>query len=161
MNPVLDSCNGLPVRDFAPGDRLIAEGETGSQMFVLVSGEVRVTKGQTEVARESDPGALYGEMSALLDMPYSASVTAASPVRAHVVESPAVFLRTHPAVALHAARLLAQRLHDATTYLADLKEQFKDNADHFGLMDKILDALMHQQRREVTTRESVLDDPRL
>ena len=98
-------------------------------------------KGETEVARISDPGSVFGEMSALLDLPYSASVRAVGPVRAHRSDNAAEFIAANPAVALHTARILAQRLHAATAYLADVKSQFADQKNHFAMMDRILDSL--------------------
>ena len=79
------------------------EGSPGGKLFVLISGEVVVLKGQTEVARISDPGSVFGEISALLDMPYSASVRATGPVRARLSEDAAGFIAANPAVALHTA----------------------------------------------------------
>ena len=59
------------------------------------------------------------------------------------------------------ARTLAQRLYHATGYLADLKAQFADRSDHFGMMDEILDELLQQQSKERARPESPSDDPRL
>jgi CRP-like cAMP-binding protein len=100
-------------------------------------------------------------MSALLETSYSASVIATTPVRAYLVENPIEFMTRRPGLAIHAARLLAQRLHDATTYLADLKVQFDDRKDHFGMVDQVLGALMNQQRKVASNRETRSDDPRL
>jgi hypothetical protein len=74
MHPILDACTELAQADFADGDWLIREGLPGGRFYVLVSGEVMVLKGETEITRVSEPGAVFGEMSALLDLPYSASV---------------------------------------------------------------------------------------
>ena len=82
-------------------------------------------------------------------------------VRAYEVENPIEFMTRRPGLAIHAARLLAQRLHDGTTYLADLKVQFEDRKDHLGMVDQVLDALMHHQRKVAGSRETRSDDPRL
>lgn len=142
---ILSHCSNYPVREFAAGEVLLEEGRSGTELFVLVEGKVAVMRGAVEVARVSDPGALFGEMSVLLQRPFSASVVAKSDVRAHHVADASVFLSSSPAVALHCARLLAQRLQDATTYLADFKAQFADRNDHFGMVDEILDSLINQQ----------------
>ena len=140
MQEILDACSGLPEARFATGDCLIQEGHPAGNLYVLISGEVVVLKGETEVARVSDPGSVFGEMSALLDLPYSASVRAVGPVRAHRSDNAAEFIAANPAVALHMARILAQRLHAATAYLADVKSQFADQRNHFAMMDRILDS---------------------
>jgi CRP-like cAMP-binding protein len=160
MQEILDACAGLPQAHFAGGDCLIQEGNPGGNFFVLISGEVVVLKGETEVARISDPGSVFGEMSALLGLPYSASVRALGPVRARLSENAAEFIAANPAVALHTARILAQRLHAATAYLADVKSQFADQKNHFAMMDRILDTLMQRQASrapQATTKA----DPRL
>lgn len=149
MDAILDICKDLPEASFSDGEVLLREGNRGGKLYILVEGTLVVMKGTVEVARTNKPGALFGEMSALLDKPYSATVSARGPVRAYMAEDAKAFLRSSPDVALHTAWLLAQRLFDATTYLADLKVQFQDQSDHFGMVDKILDSLMHQQRIDV------------
>ena len=160
MQEILDACSGLPEAHFASGDCLIQEGSPGGNFFVLISGEVVVLKGETEVARISDPGSVFGEMSALLGLPYSASVRALGPVRARLSENAAEFIAANPAVALHTARILAQRLHAATAYLADVKSQFADQKNHFAMMDRILDTLMQRQASRAP-QATAKTDPRL
>src|SRR4051812_21560268 len=145
MQDILDACSSLPEARFAGGDWLIREGGPGGTLFVLISGEVVVLKGETEISRIADPGAVFGEISALLGISSSASVRAVGPVRAHQAENPMAFIASNPAIALHTARILAQRLNAATAYLADVKLQFADQENHFALMDRILDALMQRQ----------------
>lgn len=161
MNAVLDECRDLQVASFEAGATLMSEGANADHMYVLIDGEISVTKGTVEVARDRTPGSLFGEMSVLLDAPFSATVTAVTPVRAYVVDDPASFMVHRPGLAIHAARLLARRLHDATTYLADLKVQFGDRSDHLGMVDQVLDALMHHQRQIASERADRADDPRL
>ena len=160
MQEILEACSGLPEAHFATDDCLIEEGNPGGNLYVLISGEVVVLKGETEVARISDPGSVFGEMSALLNLPYSASVRAVGPVRAHLSENAAEFIAANPAVALHTARILAQRLHAATAYLADVKSQFADQRNHFAMMDRILDCLMQRQTSRAP-RPRTESDPRL
>ena len=160
MHEILDACAGLPEAEFAADDWLMREGGTSGRLYVLISGEVVVLKGETEVARIADPGAVFGEMSALLDLPYSASVRALGPVRAHLSESAAEFIAANPAVALHTARILARRLHAATAYLADVKSQFADQKSHFAMLDRVLESLMQRQASR-TPRPRTEPDPRL
>lgn len=144
MNPILTACAAEPVAEFAPGEALIREGEPGGRLLVLIEGTVTVSKNDVEVAVVREPGAIFGEMSVLLGLPASATLRAAAPTRAHDVHDGAGFLRTGQDVALETARLLAHRLHHATTYLADVKIQFQDHADHLGMLDRVLETLMAQ-----------------
>jgi len=65
-----------------PGTTLIREGQVGQGLFVILLGEVEVTKqdpeGERPLARLG-PGDLFGEMSLLTDAPTTATVRALSP----------------------------------------------------------------------------------
>lgn len=161
MNDALQACEGLPVRIFEAGATLIREGDAGGSLLVLREGEVIVLKGDVQIATVRTPGAMFGEMATLLDRPTSASVVARSTVVAHVVEDAAGFMGSSPAIALFTARMLAQRLHDATTYLADLKTQFESEQGHLGMVDRILGSLMNQPLDTADARVVPRDDPRL
>jgi CRP-like cAMP-binding protein len=161
MRAILDHCTGAGERRLPSGSALLSEGQTSGQLFVLIEGTVEVLRGDTQVALVSEPGAVFGEMSTLLKIPHTATVRASTPVRVYVFEDAEEFLRAHPAIGFHLARLLAERLNAATTYLVDLKRQFEDHRDHFGMVGEVLESLLHQQRREFTTRSDGSADPRL
>ena len=166
---ILQTCAGLPEERLAPGEVLLAEGAEGRAIFVLIEGAVDVTKGGVRIVRISAPGALFGEMSVLLGLPVSATVTALTETRVHRIDDPSRFIDETPAMARHTARLLAARLHAATTYIADLKVQFAEEAGHLAMMDRMLDAMMEGQlenlRLQPMPREEGSapdgDDPRL
>lgn len=161
MTTALDASAALPEITVAAGAALIREGDGGGPLFVLVDGDIAVTKGGVQVARIRTPGAIFGEMAVLLDRNASATVTALAPSRLRTVADGAGFLAAHPDVALHLARMLAQRLQDATTYLADLKQQFADRQEHFGMVDRILGSLMNQQRDRLPSPPDAGSDTRL
>ena len=79
-----------------------------------------------------------------------ATVRALGTCSAHVVEGGEAFLASHQEIAFHLARMLAQRLHGVTSYLVDLKVQFEDQAGHLGMVDEILETLVHEQRSDFT-----------
>jgi CRP/FNR family transcriptional regulator, cyclic AMP receptor protein len=161
MGSILDHCGDVELRDYAAGATLIAEGETSGQVFVLAEGRVEVLRGDTQVALVDEPGAIFGEMSVLLGIPHTATVRTASPARAYAFENAEEFLRSHPAIGFYLAKLLAQRLNAATTYLVDLKRQFEDRRDHLGMVGEVLESLMHQQDGEFMPAPERQDDPRL
>jgi CRP-like cAMP-binding protein len=66
------------------GKVLTREGQSGREFFVIVDGEVSVTKNDTEVRKLSD-GDFFGEIALLEDRPRTATVTAATPVRFFVL----------------------------------------------------------------------------
>lgn len=163
MSTVLQhgSGSGLPATRFDAGVDLLVEGETTGRLYILIDGEVEVLRGDTRVMITNTPGAILGEMSILLDTPHTATVRTVSPATMYVVEDAATFLQAHPELALVIARLLAQRLNAATTYLVDLKRQFEGRRDHLGMVDEVLDSLIHQQNAEFTPGSDREPDPRM
>lgn len=161
MKSVLEVCEALPEAIYPPGEILIREGSSEGRIFVLLEGTVLVMKGDVRVTRVRTPGALFGEMSILLEMPASATVVAETEVKVRKVDDGGAFLASTPEVALHTARILAQRLHDTTTYLADVKAQFENKTDHFGMVDRIIGSLLNQQSAKTTAKTPEKSDPRL
>ena len=64
-------------RLFGPGEIIVRQGDAGQSLFIVESGEVRVTleEGQKEVARIAS-GGVFGEMSLLTGDPRTATVSA-------------------------------------------------------------------------------------
>lgn len=161
MPSLLDFCQDMPELVVEAGETLLTEGARDGRIYVLVDGEIAVMKGEVQVARVRGAGALFGEMATLLDRPTSATVVASSRSRLRVIEDAERFLSASPEVALMVARLLAQRLHDATSYLADIKLQFEDRREHFGMVDRILGSLVNQQQASVAAVPAAGTDGRL
>ncbi len=145
MREILDLCGELPQRSVAAGEVVLREGERSGKLFILIEGAVEILKGDVQVNLVADPGALFGEMSVLLDAPQSATVRTLEPSRFHVADDARAFLHRDAKVALAVSRLLARRLHGMTTYLADLKHQFADHDSHLGMVDEVLEVLVHHQ----------------
>lgn len=145
IQAVLDLCAGLPQRSFDTGAVLLAEGTRTDALHVLIDGEVEIVKGGTPIYATTEPGAVFGEISVLLDVPHTATVKALAPCQTYFVADAAGFLRTHRDLAYLLSRMLAKRLNSVTAYLADLKAQYEDRSDHLGMVDEILDSLLHQQ----------------
>jgi CRP/FNR family cyclic AMP-dependent transcriptional regulator len=161
MGSILDRCAGLPREEFAAGAVLLTEGETSGRLYVLSDGCVEVLRGGIQVAVVDEPGAMFGEMSVLLNRPHTATVRAMSPVGAFVFEDGEGFLKSNPEIAFLLGRLLAERLNAATSYLADLKRQFEGQGNHLGMVGEVLETLIHQQREEFNLQPESEADPRL
>jgi CRP-like cAMP-binding protein len=142
---MLDVCADLPERSLARDEVLLDEGVTSGHLYVLIEGELEVLKGDFQIRTVDEPGAVFGEVSALLGIPHTATVRAVTACRVHVVERANEFLRERSDITYVVAELLAQRLNSVTGYLADLKRQYEDHDDHLGMVDEVLETLTHQQ----------------
>ncbi len=146
MSPFLDFVKNRASREYAPGDLVIEQGGRTGEILVLVSGRVEILRDEVRLAKASEPGVVFGEMSVLLGVPATASVKALDPSVFVVIENPREFLMEHPEASLYVAELLARRLDDLNKYLIDVKRQY-DGHDHIGMVDEVLGALMHRSRK--------------
>lgn len=148
MRTILSFCQELPEATFSPGAVLLAEGERTGILYILIEGEIEVLKGDFQITTVAEPGAIFGEISVLLDIPHTATVKALTASRVYTVQRADEFLQSQPDITYQLARLLAQRLYGVTTYLVDLKNQFEDQKSHLGMVDAVLETLVHQQDEE-------------
>ena len=161
MHRVLDYCSGGNQREISAGTLVIREGGTTGHLYVLIAGQLEVLKGDTVVANISEPGAIVGEMSVLLEKPHTATVRAASDSTVYEFDDAASFLRDHPTVALLIARLLAQRLNAANTYLADIMHQYAGRGDHLSMVGEVLQSMINLPPAQVSPGSDRQSDPRM
>jgi hypothetical protein len=155
ITPILPLCASLPV-ETGDGDVLLEEGSRTGRL-VLVEGRVGVFKGNlhTTIAQ---PGAVFGEVSVLLNQPHSATVRCLAPSRFHVVHESLGFLQANPEILPHQP-VLAQRLHAMTRYLMDRKPSSRITLTISGMVDEESSLLHHQQslrRRDQAPRNQPL-----
>lgn len=162
MQSILDYCSSgkAPRRKVEAGEVLLVEAQSSGRLYVLIDGTIEVVRGDTTIVVTSEPGAVFGEMSALLGRPHSATVRALSAATVYELHDSAAFLRAHPEVAYSVAQLLAQRLNAATTYLVDIKHQFQSYENHFGMVDEVLESLIHHQGNFTPGSDRERDPPR-
>ncbi len=151
VTELLAFCSDLPTQTVSAGEVLIESGDLIPRMYVLASGAVTIEKDGVAFARIDTRGAIFGEMSVVLGQPASATVRASSDVTVHVVAEPEAFLTEQPGAALAVLRMTASRLDGLTRYLVDVKQQFADREGHLGMVDQILDTLVHHQASPVRT----------
>jgi serine/threonine protein phosphatase PrpC len=63
------------VIEYQPGQMVVREGDKGDELFIVLSGTVKVIRGEA-VLSEVGPGEHFGEMALIRSMPRSATVTA-------------------------------------------------------------------------------------
>jgi CRP/FNR family cyclic AMP-dependent transcriptional regulator len=92
------------------------------RLLILRKGAVAVLKEGVEIATVTEPGAVFGELSVLLDQPHAADVRALETSQFYVADA-AALLRVDPIALLYVATVLARRLDDANRALIELKRQ--------------------------------------
>jgi type IV pilus assembly protein PilB len=115
----LGSC--LKVADFPPSEVIVREGAPGVSMYIIKSGLVEVRKkdpatGIDFLVAQLSAGAAVGEMSLLTGKPRSATVTTVQPTVVFTLTRADFrnLLTQHPEISLGLARILAERLEEAT-----------------------------------------------
>jgi CRP-like cAMP-binding protein len=117
-----NSLTTLPLSTYQAGETVIADGSRTGRLLVLKKGTVAIVKEGTEIAKVVEPGAVFGELSALLDQPHAADVRALETSRFHVADATAL-LTQNPLAIVYIATMLAQRLNGANHALIQLKHQ--------------------------------------
>ena len=111
----------LKVAEFPPSEVIVREGAPGVSMYVIKSGLVEVRKkdpatGIDFLVAQLSEGSAVGEMSLLTGKPRSATVTTVQPTVVFTLTRADFrnLLTQHPEISLGLARILAERLEDAT-----------------------------------------------
>lgn len=128
----------LPLQSYDAGETVFAEGTKTGRLMILKSGAVAIFKGDIEFAQVSEPGAVFGELSALLDAPHSADVRTLEKSEFHAAD--AATLLQDPVALLYVTVVLARRIDAANQGLLQLKIML-ETGEPRGLIDKTLDGI--------------------
>jgi CRP/FNR family cyclic AMP-dependent transcriptional regulator len=132
----------LPLTTYRAGETIMTEGSKSGRLLILKRGAVVILKDSIEIARVDKPGAVLGELSALLDQPHAADVRALVDSQFHVAD--AALPGKDPVMLLHIARILAGRIVAANRSLVELKKQLQagQSSSALGkLLEKIEEVL--------------------
>jgi CRP/FNR family transcriptional regulator, cyclic AMP receptor protein len=77
----------LPLTTFQAGEAVFLAGSRTDRLLFLRKGTVVVIKDAVEIARVTQPNAVFGELSALLDQPHTADVRALGISQFHVASA--------------------------------------------------------------------------
>ncbi|MGH2360319.1 MAG: cyclic nucleotide-binding domain-containing protein [bacterium] len=102
---------------FAEGQRILRQGFSGSNLYIILSGEAAVFVNGTQRATLGR-GEFFGEISALLGEAPAADVAALHPLRCLVMPAADVesFLLTYPKVAFRMLQAEARRVRSANLW---------------------------------------------
>ena len=82
-----NSLTGLPIVTYQAGETVIVDGSKTARLLILRKGSVAIVKEDTEIATVAEPGAVFGELSILLDQPHTADVRALGTSQFHVADA--------------------------------------------------------------------------
>lgn len=97
--------------DVPAGKVLMRQGDTGAEMFIVATGNVRIERNGAFV-RNAGPGSAIGEMSLLSEGPRTATVTAIEPTRILLAAHREFhqLMDQHPTIRLHILDGLAKKI---------------------------------------------------
>ena len=121
----------LPIVTYQAGEAVIVDGSRSGRLLILSKGTVAIVKDGTEIAKVAESGAVFGELSVLLDQPHTADVRALEASQFHVANA-ATLLTQNPIAVLYIATMLARRLDGANQALIQLKNQLSTGEPQSG-----------------------------
>ena len=96
---------------YQAGESVIVDGSRTAWLLILKKGAVAILKEDIEIAKVTELGAVFGELSVLLDQPNKMDVRALETSQFYVADA-AVLLRQNP-IAVRVAMALAHQLDNA------------------------------------------------
>lgn len=114
------------MRSYVDGEFIIRQGEAGSAFFVLIEGEVRITKNQAPdiELNKLESGTIFGESPIITNSPRSTNVIAKGEVTVLTLDS-RKFKDLNPAIAnkfqIQLNKLLISRLNTMNDHLAEVQ----------------------------------------
>ena len=78
---------GFPIATYQAGEIVLAAASTTGRLLILKKGVVAVLKEGVEISTVREPGAVFGEISALLDQPHTADVRALATSQFYVADA--------------------------------------------------------------------------
>lgn len=121
----------VEVRAYADGQCVIREGDKGDELFIVLQGQVKVTRGEATLS-VLGPGENFGEMALIRSVPRSATVFAVGPAELIALRRPDFFeiLRKEHEIAVKMLwqflGVLADRLDQTSSELRQARAAFDD-----------------------------------
>jgi CRP/FNR family cyclic AMP-dependent transcriptional regulator len=113
-------------KSVSAGEELFHKGDPGSQVFVILSGRLKVmitsSEGDDVVFGLMDPGEVFGELGLLLEEgTRTATIVAVDPCELLIIDRRDFlpFLRAHPDAAIKLLESLAERLRRISEFVED------------------------------------------
>lgn len=117
-----DTLAALPIVTYEAGETVIVERSRTGRLLILSKGTVVIVKEGIEIAKVAEAGAVFGELSILLDQPHAADVRALETSEFRIADA-TTLLAQNPIAVRYVATMLAHRLSGANRALIQLKQQ--------------------------------------
>lgn len=111
------------VRKFSSGDRIVTEGDSGDEMFIILQGKVAVEVGDITVG-EMNSGDFFGEMSLIDNAPRSATVTASETTLVFAINDKNFerIIAWEPVIAIRIMKSLSKRVRELNQEIKNIFE---------------------------------------
>lgn len=122
--------NIAEVAAFAPGERILTEGEPGDRLYILVEGRVAVFTQREGVRTDLatlDEGAVFGELAILTEEARSASIEAVTACQCLAIarEPFRALIEDRPEIAFGVFEAIAKRLRQTDETIARLTREVR------------------------------------
>ncbi len=138
---ILEKLTDFPIRVFEPGDVVLSEGSATGWLLFLKHGTVDIVMEEVFLTRVSEPGAVFGDVAALLSQAHTADVLAVQSSSFYFVEDAESFLRAEPVAALYIAMVLARRLNAVNHLLVEARMRAAEAGQRRGVLIDMLDSM--------------------
>ena len=150
---------GTEIR-LVPGVTFLRDGDPADAFYVILEGELRVTKyydDQEILLGEGVPGEFFGEIEILLDIPNWVIIRAVADTRVFRLPRAAFWdlLRCSPAASREIMRTLATRMRNLESYSQERKKLIQLGAMAAGLAHELNNPATAARRAAADLRESV------
>jgi CRP/FNR family cyclic AMP-dependent transcriptional regulator len=123
MPSILNIVKKCEIQHYKGGEIVLAQGTRTESLLFLIEGSVEVVIDGVTVATACQPGAVFGDLSALMNVNHTATVRALKPCAFHIVKNAHEFIEESPFVTKFLCELLAYRLDAINQYLVAVKHQ--------------------------------------
>lgn len=159
MPSILEVVRKCEKRIYKTGEVVLAQGTRTGNLLFLIKGSVVVVIDDVIVATESQPGAVFGDLSALMGGNHTATVRTLTPSAFYIVENARQFIEGSLFVSDFLCKLLAYRLDSINRYLVAVKHQI--DRPKATDMIRFLESLMGRQVPSTGVERPGTGTPRL